>query len=53
MEELHLWLLAASMWLEDAEYYLSMGFWALAGALLGLSVIHSSKSCGNSLAMFR
>lgn len=28
------------MWLEDAEYYLSMGFWALAGALLGLAIVN-------------
>ena len=28
MEELHLWLLAASMWLEDA------------GALLGLAIVN-------------
>lgn len=40
MEELHLWLLAVSMWLEDAEYYLSMGFWALSGALLGLAIVN-------------
>ena len=40
MEELHLWLLAASMWLEDAEYYRGMGFWALAGALLGLAIVN-------------
>lgn len=49
MEELHLWLLAASMWLEDAEYYLSMGFWALAGALLGwpLSIYFGGTDDGN------